>query len=104
MKHEGQHEPSQPGGRGNGARQPLLLEVGPPIALTVPPVGCTHGSKGDRCPRRARYADGMRQRICQEHAEQRVRIGGLTALDRDDRARFLAERAGYAGGRTRGES
>lgn len=96
---EGQHEPSQSGWGGNGARLPLLFEVGPRIALTLAPMWCAHGSPGDRCPRRARYADGVRQRICQQHAEQRVRIGGLTALHQGDRARFLAESAGYAGGR-----
>ncbi len=91
---EGEHEPSRP----------LLFEVGPRIAPTVPPIGCAHGSPGDRCPRRARYADGMRQSICPQHAEQRVRLAGLTALYRGDRARFLAESAGYAGGRTDDES
>jgi hypothetical protein len=73
---------------------------GPLITVTVPPVWCTHGSLSERCPRRARYADGRSQRICQQHAEQRVRTGGLTALLRGDQARFLAESAGYAGGRT----
>jgi hypothetical protein len=46
----------------------------------------------------------MRRRICQQHAEQRVRIGGLTVLIQGDRSRFLAERAGYAGGRADDDS
>jgi hypothetical protein len=104
MMREGHHEPSQPGWRGNGARRPLLRGVGPRIALTVSPMWCTHGRPGDRCPSHARYADGMRQRICQRHAEQRVRVGGLTALYQGDRVRFLAESPGYAGGRTHDES
>ena len=86
------------------ARRPLLFDVGPRIAPTVPPMGCTQGSPGERCPRRARYADGTRQRICQLHAEQRVRIGGLTALLPGDRARFLAASAGYASSGTDDES
>jgi hypothetical protein len=65
---------------------------------------CTDGSPGEGCPRPARYADGAKQRVCQQHAERRVRIGGLTALLGTDRARFLAESAGYAGGRTDDES
>jgi hypothetical protein len=62
-------------------------------------VRCTDGSPNDQCPRRARYPDGTRQRICQQYAEQRVRSAGLTALRRGDRVRFLAESAGCAGGR-----
>ncbi len=61
---------------------------------------CTYGSPSERCPRRACYAGGKSERICRQHAEQRVRAGGLTVLLPDDRARFLAESAGYAGGRT----
>jgi hypothetical protein len=80
------------------------FDVGPLITLTVPPMWCTHGSPGESCPRPARYADSTWQRICQQHAEQRVRTGGLTALLREDQARFLAGSAGYAGGRTDEES
>jgi hypothetical protein len=74
------------------------------MALNGPPVWCTHGSPGERCPRRARYADDTRQKVCQQHAEQRGRFGGLTALLPGDRARFLGSSAGYAGGRTDDES
>jgi hypothetical protein len=104
MIREDLHPPSQPGWRGTGGRRPLLSEVSPRNVQTVPPAGCTHGSAGERCPRRARYVAGTMQRICQLHAEQRVRIDGLTALLRDDRAPFLAASAGYAGGRIDDES
>jgi hypothetical protein len=98
MIREGRRPSSRLADATAGARRRPLLGADPRIAPTVPILWCTHGSPGDRCPRRARYADHMRQTICQQHAEERVRSGGLTVLLQDDRVRFLAESPGYAGG------
>ena len=60
---------------------------------------CTHDGSISRCPKPARYANDAGERVCHEHALERVRAGGLMTLRPPDRARFLAESAGYAGGR-----
>jgi hypothetical protein len=57
---------------------------------------CTHRCASRRCPKLGQYTGGAEQRLCQEHAVNEVRTAGLTALHPDDRARFLAESAGYA--------
>lgn len=50
------------------------------------------------CGRPGKYRARGHGHLCQEHALQGVRTGGLTVLQPEERARFLAGSPGYASG------
>ena len=54
--------------------------------------------RGLHCGKPAQYSGGMGDRLCDDHALERVWGHGLQALSPGDRARFLGDHPGYAGG------